>query len=1460
MKKILLFPLCSLLLICSVVVKAQVDYSPTNVKKINTTFLDISSTGTEIAMTHPETGNSTSPIDIGFDFTFNETVFNQCMIHADGVLRFGSVAPGSHTSLYANNGSFNGMAYHTNDANFQNVVYAFFMDLVQANQQPIYHVFTEGVAPNRVTTLQWKNLKDNSGSAGEGQFNELAFQIKLFETTNDIQIIYGDFVPSTNKSISRTLHVGTRASATVFIAESRMGSFSLFENAEFLGPTVNAVSGSGLDINNNFGPVNGFSFLFYGKRTVDIGIVESYLDHSVVKTDAARSSVNVKNEGRLGMNNISVKLEISGANTYTETLIIPTLAPAQSQIIDFMGYSLPNSGEQEVKFTVSATADENLANQSISKLQRVTNNLVQLANDKEKQSGGLGFNSSSNSEVAFKIFGSGTRKISQINVPFFSSNVGVSIRLYEDNGANGSPGTILGTAISLNTDEDNEAVFHFATPITVTDDFFVGIRQNGDRNMGWQIKYQHPLQPNRLYFRSTGSFTLDPVDRPYTPLLKVIEQTQSSDVGVSSIVSPLCGGETTTPVSVFIVNHSASDLDFASNPVTVSGSITNEKTNQIVPFSVVHQTGVLTAGQKLQVFVGLDYLMSDNAKYKIVARTQMDSDSEPLNDELIYVVGNIVTATISANEPVCPFTQVTLKTAPDKYTNVKWTLNGVTKFGETYTFSPGETSFVQVSATNHNGCIIVDSIKVEVKQTDLSPTPTIVATDTVLSYRNGFKTTFNVGTLANHEIKWIGTGTASAEGASYEIQGFKDMDPENHIVYYKNIDPACGSKGDTLSTRFATGVLMNNNMSEIVSDTSFYDGGGAIGAYIASGNFVKTFHPKEVGDKLKLSIYNILLGQSSSLEIYDGINTDAPRVARLDRLTPNALFEYMASNAEGAITVQFRGSNSSGIGWLAGITSEQPLQYRSAQNGLFIDASTWESKTITAGNYAPATRRPFKGDDLIEVLHDVRLEENSRLYLDQTTIETSGSLTVPYRATLELFSEDRGYELTVKGTLNVQEGYVQGSSDAGGAGKIALSGTLNLDGAIHIDTLVIIGAIAPVNLNTSGSAELSRLKMNNPMGLNLNGNLDIFRSLDLTNGIINLANTNYLRLRAGYGAQMLNGSATSFVNGKLRMQKYATSDSITFPIGKPGVFRRITLLANQSASESHVEYETELMNAAPPSRTLPATLNTVNQQWYHRLNIVNGGQYFTEATATIDYIAADGVTDIANLRLAKSDGNVNWIDLEGTATGNTSGSITSNIFDQLGDFVLGNVNPSTLSVTLVSFKAKLIGNTTQLNWVATSEENFKGYVVERSADGIGFEQVGWENAVGGNGLIRYNHSDLLDNTGVFYYRLKMTNNDGSFTFSNLVSVDSRLSVVNHQVRVLPNPFVNYVNLQYQAQKKGALTLQLIDVTGRTLKQNQYALNIGNNEVNFVTGELPKALYLLKIITDEGVWIEKILRD
>ena len=134
-------------------------------------------------------------LNIGFSFNFGGVNFTQLSVSSNGYLAFGSTVATSYLALS-----------DSGPAASNNVVAGFNDDLQGVASSSLSYV-TTGTSPNRVFTLQWVNYRNYTTGTSTDSYN---FQIKLYETSNLIDFVYGSMVKdATNK----TRQVGLRGSS-----------------------------------------------------------------------------------------------------------------------------------------------------------------------------------------------------------------------------------------------------------------------------------------------------------------------------------------------------------------------------------------------------------------------------------------------------------------------------------------------------------------------------------------------------------------------------------------------------------------------------------------------------------------------------------------------------------------------------------------------------------------------------------------------------------------------------------------------------------------------------------------------------------------------------------------------------------------------------------------------------------------------------------------------------------------------------------------------------------------------------------------------------------------------------------------------------------------------------------------------------------------------------------------------
>ncbi|RYZ30780.1 MAG: T9SS type A sorting domain-containing protein [Chitinophagaceae bacterium] len=178
-----------------------------------------------------------------------------------------------------------------------------------------------------------------------------------------------------------------------------------------------------------------------------------------------------------------------------------------------------------------------------------------------------------------------------------------------------------------------------------------------------------------------------------------------------------------------------------------------------------------------------------------------------------------------------------------------------------------------------------------------------------------------------------------------------------------------------------------------------------------------------------------------------------------------------------------------------------------------------------------------------------------------------------------------------------------------------------------------------------------------------------------------------------------------------------------------------------------------------------------------------------------------------------------------------------------------------LPVTVTELKGKHVNNANLLGWKAANETNFKLFVVERSVDSSMFETIGQVNATGA-GVYSFTDNKLVGES--HYYRLKLVNNNGSFTYSPIVLIKQDNSITVGKVK--PNPFVNEVELQLNLTRKELVNLALYDQNGKQVATKQVAANEGNNVVKFSNlHSLAPGIYMLQVTTNDKVLQQKLIK-
>jgi Secretion system C-terminal sorting domain len=450
--------------------------------------------------------------------------------------------------------------------------------------------------------------------------------------------------------------------------------------------------------------------------------------------------------------------------------------------------------------------------------------------------------------------------------------------------------------------------------------------------------------------------------------------------------------------------------------------------------------------------------------------------------------------------------------------------------------------------------------------------------------------------------------------------------------------------------------------------------------------------------------------------------------------------------------------------------------------------------------------------------------------------------------------------------------------------NFASNPVLRVLGSINIGGTVTEGGSggATIELNGSGNQDISvsgsitnnvDFKMNNPAGATLQTALSLPDVLDLSSG--NIATGTFdLTLNNSAPGSIINNSASSYVvtdgAGALIRSIAGATNTYDFPVGTSSNYNLATV--SFTAAPAAGTLSARFIAADPGSGGLPYTdagangiLNSVCPQGYWRIDGGVGGTYDLDLTST----GFACITAIADARiLRRTTGAATWNDPNSAGNGTHvigSGDIARRDgFAGFSEFGLAQ-GVDALPVELVRFGAHASGPTNTIGWVTALEKNLEMFEIERSNDvqngktwlSIGQMEPGRKASSSANSGQSYRFEDLRP-APVSYYRLKIKNTDGSFDYSDIVSVlrqKGRLAITSFY----PVPASNVLNMTFSASENDTVQLQLIDIGGKTVYTQILKEASDSNTIQIDLRNLTPGVYYLRLDDGRETVVEKIAK-
>ena len=185
-----------------------------------------------------------------------------------------------------------------------------------------------------------------------------------------------------------------------------------------------------------------------------------------------------------------------------------------------------------------------------------------------------------------------------------------------------------------------------------------------------------------------------------------------------------------------------------------------------------------------------------------------------------------------------------------------------------------------------------------------------------------------------------------------------------------------------------------------------------------------------------------------------------------------------------------------------------------------------------------------------------------------------------------------------------------------------------------------------------------------------------------------------------------------------------------------------------------------------------------------------------------------------------------------------------------------------LPIELTKFEGACINNQITLLWQTATETYNKVFYIEKSTDGVHFNNVGKLNGAGtSNHSINYSFIDASSTETDAYYRFRQFDFNGNSSLSQIIHVFPTCAPKPVSDMVLfPSPTTDRLSLNFTLFENATVSCSIQNDMGQIVFQNQEQnLSSGFQEINLETRSLASGIYFIRIRINEQESIKKFIK-
>jgi len=676
---------------------------------------------------------------------------------------------------------------------------------------------------------------------------------------------------------------------------------------------------------------------------------------------------------------------------------------------------------------------------------------------------------------------------------------------------------------------------------------------------------------------------------------------------------------------------------------------------------------------------------------------------------------------------------------------------------------------------------------------------------------------------------------------------------DNNVIRYNEIRDRSDATGLPAMAIYSSGTAMAENDSNIIDNNKIYN-------WTNSGILVSSMGNGSGWKITNNSFYSTTTTSTAQTAIR--FEAGAGFASIKNKISGNFIGGN-APNAAGSAWVNSVSGTWRGIACITGITDSSYIQNNTIQNIILTGGTGTFSGIESYGGLLS-----FRGNTIGHNSSSNSIQTSQLGSINSLWINGSSNISQVYDNIIA--------NINSIGTSNavVNNGILVSSSASNYALRIRnnlvhdMASTANTSvSGISISNTTAMGNIsankiyALKNTGTSNTALISGI------------NLDLAQAINVFNNFVSLGlNVDSSAMIAGirdnssatgnniyYNTVLITGNATS--PSAISSQAYRRSASSTTNL-RNNIFKNI-----RTGSGSHFA----VANA----------ISTPTMGWkanYNDLYATNSAQIGLWNTTTTTFSAWKSISlnDTASINYSPVFVSTNDLHLSGASVGNwilagkSISGYTADIDGQTRHTVypyIGADEASTpLPVKLIVLSANKVKDDILVAWQTASEMNSDRFEVERLGSALEAEwtTIGKVKAAGNsNSLRNYQFSDdkfaQLQNSQTIFYRLKIVDYDGSFEYSNIVSVSNE-SNNQESVFIYPNPFFENLIIKVNCLEAINAYVEVKDISGRILFEKLIQVQNGLLLQSIESlADLNEGVYFISVVIKGKLHVQKVIK-